>query len=123
MAAFGHQCFGGRLLCIGLWVVLAFPVVADSDGDGLSAWEEEFAGTNPTNSASVLRGEEVVPVTNGHVFRWQAVNGKSYTVWFKTNLADSAWFELGTGISGAEPSSTYTVVTDSTTGFIRVSVE
>ena len=98
-------------------------VLSDSDGDGLSAWEEEVAGTNPTNRASVLRAEEVVSVTNGQVFSWQAVSGKSYTVWFKTNLTDSVWIEQATGIAGVEPSSTHTVVTDTATGFVRVSVQ
>jgi hypothetical protein len=57
------------------------------------------------------------------VFSWQAVNGKNYTVWFKTNLTDSVWTEQGAGIAGVEPSCTHTVVTDSATGFVRVEVE
>jgi hypothetical protein len=93
------------------------------DSDGFSAWEEEFAGTNPTNIASLLRGEGVIPVINGVAFSWQAVNGKSYTVWFKTNLTDSVWTEQDSGIAGVEPSCTYTVETDSATGFVRVGVE
>jgi hypothetical protein len=98
-------------------------VLSDEDNDGLSAWEEEAAGTNPTNSASVLRVSEAVPVTNGQAISWQAVDGKSYTVWFKTNLTDTVWVEQGTGIAGVEPSCTHTVVTDSATGFVRVEVE
>ena len=98
-------------------------VLGDSDGDGLSAWEEEFAGTNPTNSASVLRVEGVVPVTNGVQFSWQAVSGKSYTVWFKANLTDALWTEEATGVAGVEPFSSHTVVSDSPTGFVLIEVE
>ena len=98
-------------------------VLSDTDSDGLFTWEEEFAGTNPTNSASVLRVTGAAPVENGQEFSWQAVEDKSYTVWSKTNLNDVVWAEAGTGIPGVEPLCTYTVVTDSATCFVRVEVE
>ena len=99
-------------------------VLDDADGDGLLTWEEEFAGTNPTNSASALRvAGTVTPVANGQEVQWSAVAGKSYSVWFKTNLADTVWSEAGTGIPGVESLCTHTVVTDSATGFVRVEVE
>jgi len=74
-----------------------------------------------THGTELLDG--VAPVNNGQAFSWQAVAGKNYSVWFKTNLTDLVWVEKGAGIPGVEPSCTHTVVTDSATGFVRVEVE
>ncbi|MBI9020768.1 MAG: hypothetical protein JEZ10_05890 [Verrucomicrobia bacterium] len=99
-------------------------VFDDTDNDGLLTWEEEIAGTNPTNGASVLQLTGAVSsVENGQVVQWQAVSGKSYSVWFKTNLTDSVWSPAGSGIAGVEPLCTHTVITDSVTGFVYVEVE
>jgi len=98
-------------------------VLSDTDIDGLLTWEEEFAGTDPTNSASVLRINDVSAVDSDRIINWQAVEGKNYTIWFKTNLTDTAWVEQATGIPGVEPSCTHTVAVDSATGFVRIEVE
>lgn len=98
-------------------------VINDIDSDGLSTWEEEFAGTDPTNSASVLRVNEVSVVGGDRVVNWQAVAGKNYTVWFKTNMTDAVWIEQATGVPGVEPSCTHTVAVDSATGFVLIEVE
>ena len=102
---------------------LSWTTAVDSDGDGILDWEEYVAGTDPRNDASGLwiTGQETVG--NQLVFDWQAVSGKTYSIWFKTNLMDSVWTQKAFGIPGAEPSCTRTVVTDRATGFIRIEVE
>jgi hypothetical protein len=102
---------------------LSWTTAVDSDGDGILDWEEYVAGTDPRNDASGLwiTGQEIVG--NQLVLDWQAVSGKTYSIWFKTNLTDSVWTQKDFGIPGAEPSSTGTVVTDSAAGFIRIEVE
>jgi hypothetical protein len=102
---------------------LSWTTAVDSDGDGMLDWEEYAAGTDPRNAASGLwiTGQELVG--NQLVFDWQAVSGKTYSVWFKTNLTDSVWTEQDAGIPGVEPSCTYTLVTENAAGFIRIGVE
>ena len=99
-------------------------VLSDTDLDGLVNWQEGTAGTNPTNRASVLQfnGSSAV-VGDDWVISWQAVAGKTYSAWFKTNLTDVAWAELETGIPGVEPSCTHTVTVDSVTGFVSITVK
>jgi len=54
---------------------------SDQDGDGQSAFEEYFANTNPTNSASVLRITSAIRNSNGHVtLQWSSVGGTRYRV-------------------------------------------
>jgi alpha-L-fucosidase 2 len=54
---------------------------ADPDGDGLNNDEEFRAGTQPTNSASVLQNVNVAVDANGfYVVTWDSVGGKSYRV-------------------------------------------
>ena len=54
----------------------------DSDGDGMSNWQEWIAGTVPTNGLSLLQLEEVTPAGGAGDFRvrWQSVAGKLYWV-------------------------------------------
>jgi VCBS repeat-containing protein len=95
----------------------------DRDGDGMSDWREAIAGTDPTNGASVLQINGMSLTGNQLTFDWQAVSGKNYTVWFATNLLDSAWQEMTNGIPGVEPSATATLQTDTAAGYIRIEVE
>jgi hypothetical protein len=79
---------------IDAWEVLWFSSLTGADGssdwdhDGFLDWQESRAGTNPTNSLSLL--ELQLPMTalgtNGIVVRWQSVTGKFYAVWRTTNL-------------------------------------
>lgn len=66
----------------------------DSDGDGINDFDEVAAGTDPADSASVLkvlaidrRDDDSVAMT------WSSVSGKSYRIARKTSLADFGWAE------------------------------
>jgi hypothetical protein len=52
----------------------------DSDGDGLSDGSEFFAGTNPTNSLSVLKMTAVSAVGPDVEISFSSVGGRSYVV-------------------------------------------
>ncbi len=67
-----------------------FPVAAadDSDGDGQTDDDERIAGTDPQNSESVF----VVKTTAGRELSWVTAAGRTYTVWYTTNLTQS--FEI-----------------------------
>ena len=61
--------------------------LSDSDLDGVQAWAEYIAGTNPTNTDSVLALHEVAP--NGLAITWPSVSGRLYSVLYATNLAET----------------------------------
>ena len=67
----------------------------DSDADGMNDAEESIAGTDRTNGASrlVLATD---PPTEDHAGRlcFDAVSGRSYTVWYRTNLLMGEWQAL-----------------------------
>ncbi len=65
----------------------------DADGDGQSNLAEYIAGTNPHDKSDFLQATTVKnPDSIG--IRFTAVAGKTYTVQFKTTLADPVWHTL-----------------------------
>jgi hypothetical protein len=68
----------------------------DSDGDGLSNFQEYLAGTSPTNAASALRLETpVAPVGNGELtLRFNAVSNRSYVIEYRTVVTGQPWQPL-----------------------------
>ncbi len=56
--------------------------IADQDLDGLSAWQEYIAGTDPTNAASCFKATQNTP----NKVSWSAVSGRVYSVYWSTNL-------------------------------------
>jgi hypothetical protein len=50
---------------------------ADPDNDGMSNWAEFLAGTNPTNSASVLRVTAIAREGNDLRITWTTGSGKT----------------------------------------------
>lgn len=65
----------------------------DQDGDGLPAWQEQVAGTDPTNRDSVLKMQSYGGGASGRVVRWTSVPGHFYAVEWTTNVAGE-YFEL-----------------------------
>ena len=63
----------------------------DRDGDGLCNGAEYVAGTDPTNSKSVLRLVPPVPEPGGAIFNWPIVAGRAYRIQSKTNLLSEGW--------------------------------
>jgi hypothetical protein len=63
---------------------------ADSDADGMSNYQEYLAGTNPTNSTSLLRVTSLTVAGENIDVSWTTVEGKSYIV--QTNSAAGAGF-------------------------------
>ena len=54
----------------------------DQDSDGLTAWQEYIAGTDPTNTTSCFKATQNAPNKIG----WSPVAGRVYSVYWSTNL-------------------------------------
>ena len=68
----------------------------DPDGDGMTNLREFMAGTNPTNSLSVLRMTPVSQPSNvSFTLAWHSIPGKYYRVQFNDSLAPDGWKDLG----------------------------
>jgi hypothetical protein len=64
---------------------------ADSDGDGLTALQEESAGTDATDVRSSLRFDGPQPLqltSEGFALQWLSVSGRCYSLFFTNNLAE-----------------------------------
>jgi len=106
-------------------VASAFDSTLDSDGDGLNNGQEYIAGTDPTQSGSVLAIEAVqpAPAGNGFVITWSSVAGKFYTIERASDIT-KGFTAIATDIQATPPQNTY-VDTTGTGGlyFYRVTVK
>jgi hypothetical protein len=72
--------FGGATSCI---------AAQDSDGDGFNNLQEYISGMHPLNGASFLQMTEFSPdlgATTNYVVKWNAVEGREYSVLRSTDL-------------------------------------
>jgi hypothetical protein len=127
--------FGENLGCRGTpewWLALhgltngALCTVEDSDADrdGLPAWAEWIAGTDPTNERSVLAitGVNRTPPA-GHLLQWSSVSNRIYSVEMSTNGAASEFVALATNLPALPPLNVYTdAVSAASRVFYRVRV-
>ena len=98
----------------------------DPDGDGFTNLQEFLAGTDPQDPSSYLKIETVKPpnATNETVaLTFQAVAGKSYSVWFADALPANPWNNL-TNVSALPTTALVTVqdpqATNSTHRYYRL---
>jgi Bacterial TSP3 repeat len=99
---------------------------ADTDGDGMSNWQEWRAGTDPTNALSILR--LLTPATNGTnvTVTWQSVNTRTYYLQRAADLqANPAFSTIGSNIVGQTGTTSFTDPTASNGNafFYRVGVQ
>jgi len=74
-------------------VALGYSGSQDSDGDGMSDWEEWQAGTNPRDSTSLLRLNSPLTLPNGTVrLEWSTVPGRRY--WLETSNDLRTWVRV-----------------------------
>ena len=96
--------------------------LADVDKDGLAAWQEYIAGTNPTNGASFFKVNTFKKQAGGAVIQWSPVTGRVYGVHWTTNLK-SSFQPLGTNIVWPQASYTDTVHGAESRNFYKVKVQ
>ncbi len=80
----------------------------DSDGDGLNNWKEWVAGTEPTNTLSVLLTLSPKSVASGVSVSWQSVSTRSYYIERTTNIALTSFQTLVSTIFGQDGTTSYT---------------
>ena len=68
---------------------------ADPDHDGMRNWQEQLAGTVPTNAASLLKIISVKKAANGATVTWQSVTNRHYQLMGRTNVPAGAWQNVG----------------------------
>jgi glucose/arabinose dehydrogenase len=94
----------------------------DPDGDGFSNLEEFLAGTDPTNPASALRINAVIPTGSDFVINYNAVANKKYELQFTADLLSSNWTGIATNtvLANGTAQFTDTGATSSSNRFYRV---
>ena len=63
------------------------------DGDGVPAWAEWEADTDPTNSASVFKLTDLTLASGRRIF-FQSSSNRLYTLEYRTNLSSGVWIPL-----------------------------
>jgi hypothetical protein len=101
---------------------------ADSDGDGMSNWQEWIDDTGPTNALSRLVLQPLAPSGNrgGITVTWQSVASRAYYVQRSTNLAQPPPFStIQSNIGGHSAFTSFTDPSATNTGpyFYRVGVQ
>jgi hypothetical protein len=84
---------------------------ADPDGDHMNNWQEWRAGTDPTNSFSLLKMLNPSRTNNPSaiVISWQSVTNRTYFLQRRANLIPSATFStIQTNILGLPGATSYT---------------
>ena len=66
----------------------------DFDGDGHTDLQEFLAGTDPTNTGSILRVLTITSLSGNTTILWSATPGRSYQVQFKSNVTDVGWTDV-----------------------------
>lgn len=95
----------------------------DSDGDGSNNGDEFKAGTDPTNSLSLLKISSAELQGNNLVIEWPVVAGKTYSLWSSSTLAQDSWILEESGISSPGVMAVRSLPIDQTRNFFRVEVE
>ncbi len=74
---------------------------SDSDGDGVSDWNEYIAGTSPTNPNDSFFLYPMVMNTDGNItFEFPTNNGRSYQLQSIDNLIYGSWIDIGDPVDG-----------------------
>ena len=96
--------------------------MGDQDTDGMATWQEYYAGTVPTNSASAWR-VTAVPDASAKVVTWPSITSRLYSVIAATNAA-GPWAPLAIDLPPTPPQNTYTDAVHGAASqvFYRVSV-
>ena len=91
--------------------------LTDLDFDGMPAWKEFLANTDPASELSLLQFEEIAPAVDGNktVLRWQSASNRVYSIWRSAALPDGFGLWVATNLPADPPQNAYTDQTDGAT--------
>ncbi len=96
---------------------------SDTDFDGMQAWQEFVAGTDPTNPASLFRFTASPAILPGprRAMRFDSVPGRRYGLGMSTNLPSGFWSEALFALStnGSLSPGPFTATGTATTIFVE----
>ncbi|HEV2330952.1 MAG TPA: chitobiase/beta-hexosaminidase C-terminal domain-containing protein, partial [Verrucomicrobiae bacterium] len=94
---------------------------SDPNNNGLTAYDDFWAGLNPTNPASVFKIESATFNRNGTQISWDTVSGKNYAVQRSSDLV--SWTTIASSIAGTGSIASYTdTIPSRTPEFYRIVV-
>lgn len=82
--------------------------LTDTDGDGMPAWQEYRAGTDPSRAASVLAIRGAAPGSEGFTLRWASATGHTYAVRGAGDPAAGFVVDLATNLPATAPTNQFT---------------
>jgi hypothetical protein len=96
---------------------------ADDDGDGSSNLDEWIAGCDPNSATSRFVAAAQTPSPAGNVITWPCATGRTYNLYWCTNLVDG-FLPLATNLPAVLPHNSYTDTLHATDALIyyRVNV-
>ncbi len=93
----------------------------DSDGDGLTDYEEYLAATDPTSSSSLFYVYHGSSDPSTNTIRWVSAANRTYTIRHTTNLLNS-FSVLESEIDGTPPVNEYKHTVTTTPNFYRINL-
>mgnify|MGYP001275688998 CR=1 FL=1 len=98
--------------------------LSDPDADGMNNQQEWIAGTNPTDSFSLLKLLVPIPNPLGTELKWSSVAGKSYSIERSEELS-SSFSVIASNVPGLPETTSYvdSTATNISSQFYRVRVE
>ena len=100
-------------------------LAGDSDGDGMSDFNELYAGSDPTNARSAFRANSQLQPGLGSdyvVIQWPSLSNRTYSVYLSTNVS-SVFSIMDSHIPGVPPVNVYTTRLPAARAFYRIEVE
>jgi len=106
-----------------VWSFTADPGLGDSDGDGMIDRDEQLAGTDPGNPASVLKMQINSAALPSPLIRWSSVSNRHYRVLKGTNLTAGVWNTVTNGIIANPPENQLPIPSPDDRAFFRVELD
>jgi hypothetical protein len=83
--------------------------LGDTDGDGLPAWQEYVAGTDPTNPLSLFAVSNLTAVIDsGCVIRWSSVSNRTYGLERADDIVHGNFVTIASNLPARPPSNAHT---------------